>query len=291
MSHERSLNRLGRVFVAWPADLRRRGAIAALGMFIAVALLIFARRMAGALENPLEPAALLAAGAVTAAMAATIRLGWRSPQTASPITRMDWAVMLLTLLAVLTLGIGLCVAGSPPGAKLFMFALLAAEEGWAWAWHLAHRRTAALVAAADTSMPPIPSMPVNVCPVQDRPVEHADVEAEDVDDELPPGEVVQRLTRSRAADGSETVAGRLRVPLAAGQRTGSVHVAFCPPLAAVPKISVEQLDGPESRIKTAQLLPYGVRFDLKLADAAEEPAFVLLRFTARTATNSASRAD
>jgi hypothetical protein len=68
----------------------------------------------------------------------------------------------------------------------------------------------------------------------------------------------------------------------AGQRTGSIHVAFCPPFAAVPEVEVEQIDGPEARIKTAQLLPYGVRLDLKLAAASEEPTSVLLQFSARS---------
>ncbi len=68
----------------------------------------------------------------------------------------------------------------------------------------------------------------------------------------------------------------------AGQRTGSLHVAFCPPFTATPELVVEQLEGPEARMKTAQLMPYGARLDLKLAAAAEEPTSVLLQFSART---------
>ena len=78
------------------------------------------------------------------------------------------------------------------------------------------------------------------------------------------------------------MSGWLRMPFAAGQRNGSVHVAFCPPLRATPELLVEQIGGPEARVKTAQLLPYGVRLDLKLAVAPEEPASVLLQFFART---------
>ena len=100
-------------------------------------------------------------------------------------------------------------------------------------------------------------------------------------EEAPPEEVLQQLTRSGAADGSEQLAGWLRVPFAPGQRTGSVHVAFCPPFNRTPELVVEQLAGPEARIKTAQLLPYGVRLDLKLNAAGEQPASVLLQFSAR----------
>ena len=73
------------------------------------------------------------------------------------------------------------------------------------------------------------------------------------------------------------------MPFAPGQRTASLHVAFCPPFARTPEVSAQQLDGPAVRIKTGQLLPYGVRLDLKLSAAAEMPSGVLLRFSARSA--------
>ena len=105
--------------------------------------------------------------------------------------------------------------------------------------------------------------------------------------ELPPVvpalEVLQQLTRRHAADGSEDLSGWLRMPFAPGQRTASLHVAFCPPFARTPEVSAQQLDGPAVRIKTGQLLPYGVRLDLKLSAAAEMPSGVLLRFSARSA--------
>jgi hypothetical protein len=94
-------------------------------------------------------------------------------------------------------------------------------------------------------------------------------------------EITQQLTRSTAADGTEEIAGWLRVAFAAGQRTASVHLAFCPPFARMPELSVEQIDGPTARIKTAQVLPYGARLDLKLQAAGEMPEDVMLQFSAR----------
>jgi hypothetical protein len=98
----------------------------------------------------------------------------------------------------------------------------------------------------------------------------------------PPENVLQQLTLSQDADGCQQLAGWLRVRLAAGQRTCAIHVAFCPPFAKTPELAVQQTAGPQSRIRTAQLLPYGVRLDLKLAAAATSDASVLLRFTARS---------
>ena len=168
--------------------------------------------------------------------------------------------MLLTLLGVLALGASLCVP-STGVAKLWLFVPLAAEEGWAWAWYLGRK----------TTRQPAPNVSRGT---GSKPV---------VQDDLPPKDVVQQLTRSQADDGTERLSGWLRMPFAAGQRTGSVHVAFCPPLKATPELLVEQIGGPEARVKTAQLLPYGVRLDLKLAVAAEEPTSVLLQFLAQTA--------
>ena len=75
--------------------------------------------------------------------------------------------------------------------------------------------------------------------------------------------------------------GTLRLDLLAGQRTGNLHVAFCPPFTATPEITAVQVDGPQARIKIAQLLPYGVRMDLRLVAPNDQSASVLVQITAR----------
>jgi hypothetical protein len=269
MSNARSLSWLGRDDGVLPTNVCRLGAVCALGMLLVVALLVLARRWAGALENPLGPGALLGVGALTAAAAVAIRLGWLLAPAAIAAPRLDRAVMLAALLAVLALGAGLCVPGTRGVAKLLLFAPLAIEEGWAWAWYLVREGGRQPAATRRTGWQPVVSRGTGWQPV--------------LRDGLPAEDVVQQLTRSQAADGAESLSGWLRMPIAAGQRTGSVHVAFCPPLSATPEVLVEQIAGPEARVKTAQLLPYGVRLDLKLAAAAEEPTSVLLQFSARTA--------
>ncbi len=93
-------------------------------------------------------------------------------------------------------------------------------------------------------------------------------------------DVLQQLIRRRAADGGEILSGWLRVPLAASQRTANVHVAFCPPFPRTPQVAVEQLDGPAARIKKVQVLPYGVRLDLKLVEISDTADPVVLHFSA-----------
>ena len=68
--------------------------------------------------------------------------------------------------------------------------------------------------------------------------------------------------------------------LTAGQRSASVHVAFCPPFARTPNATVEQIEGSRARVKTVQLLPYGARFDLKLAVPSQLAETLLLEFSA-----------
>ena len=162
------------------------------------------------------------------------------------------------------LGAGLCLPDTSPVGTFLLCILLAAEESWAWVWHIRQRSAPSVLHTR--SLAPTAHTPLSLNP---------DVAV------LPP-QVTQQLTRSQAADGTEELSGWLRTAFAPGQRTGSIHVAFCPPFATTPELEVEQRDGPEARIKTAQLLPYGVRLDLKLAAASAEPATVLLQFSSRT---------
>ena len=84
----------------------------------------------------------------------------------------------------------------------------------------------------------------------------------------PAADVLQQLTLRTTAEGGQELSGWLRMPLTAGQRTGSLHVAFCPSFDQMPQVQAEAVSGPDCRIKAAQVLPYGARLDVKL----DEPA-------------------
>ncbi len=268
MGGERSINLRSRTVGVPPAVVVRSAAAVMLVLMTAAALTIVARRAAGALETPLEPTAMFATGLLVAAAAIMIRLGWLLPSVASPVAQLDQAVMLVASLAVLASGLGLCLPEGSVVGRFLLCIVLTVEESWAWGWYQKRRGQN----GGSPSLPPEPVLPLPRSPVSE--IDGSESFAEDV---------TQRLTRSLSADGSETLSGWLRAPFVVGQRTGSVHVAFCPPFAAMPELEVEQVDGPEARIKTAQLLPYGVRFDLKLAAPAEEPVFVVLQFSVQTA--------
>jgi hypothetical protein len=99
-------------------------------------------------------------------------------------------------------------------------------------------------------------------------------------EETPPENVTQQFVRCHDAEGIDTLSGFVRVFFSVGQRTGNIHLAFCPSFAQTPELTVEQLEGPDARIKTSQLLPYGARLEIKLAGQVDRPASVLLQFVA-----------
>lgn len=100
----------------------------------------------------------------------------------------------------------------------------------------------------------------------------------------PAADVRQQLTLRATGDGGRELSGWLRMPLAAGQRSGMLHVAFCPPFDRAPEVQVEAVAGPDCRIKTAESLPYGVRLEVKLDRPADEEESVLLWFFATPAS-------
>lgn len=279
MSIERSITLHDRPIAVLSTSLHRYLAAAALGLLSAAALVVVIRRAAGAFEQSLEPATLAVIGALLAIVAAVIRLGWFLPQSVNVSSRLDRAMMIITSLAVVSLGGGLCLPETPVLGSFLLCTLLMAEESWAWAWHLRQcsQRTSLALPRSVRLNTAHDSLPHTNCGVSAHASLTIDPETAILSDNI-----TQQLTRSQAADGTEELSGWLRLSLAAGQRTGSVHVAFCPPFAAVPELEVEQIDGPEARIKPPQVLPYGARLDLKLATASEEPTSVLLQFSART---------
>ncbi len=241
------------------------------------AVLVGWRRLAGALSHPLAPAAMVLAAASVAALAALARSGR---------PRAGWNLLLSA--AVLLLGIALCVRGTAGGGLLGFWAILAGEEGWAWGRLLlpARRRGHRRPDAQQTRRLRVDGQDGGIRGWGSETRGAAALgEEEDV---VPAENVLQRLTLSQDADGSQRLSGWLRLRLAAGQRSGVVHVAFCPPFCRTPELSLEQLGGPPARIRTAQLLPHGVRLELKLSPATTAGGSVLLRFAARTAAGAQS---
>jgi hypothetical protein len=240
-------------------------------MLAATAVFVAARRLAGALETPLQSVELLAAACMLAGLAVIAR----APQPSGQVG----AGKILVTLAVIATAAALSLGGSNPGALLGFWAIVLGEETWAWRGQLPKR-----LAIAD---------PVKTLIGKARPIDSghespgapgldwsAGAEGSEREPTEPGADVLQQITLRATAEGGQELSGWLRVALAAGQRTGSLHVAFCPAFDQTPTVGAEPVAGPDCRIKAAQILPYGVRLEVKLYEAANEGESVLLWFHA-----------
>jgi hypothetical protein len=96
------------------------------------------------------------------------------------------------------------------------------------------------------------------------------------------GLVRQRFERLEAADGTDTLIGALNITVPLGAKLASGHVGFCPSFRELPAVDVTtEYDGVEAVVSVGELVPWGVRIDCRLAEAAEEDLDIPVILTAR----------
>lgn len=250
-----------------PWWLPRAGVLAsgaALSLLAGAGALLGVRRLAGALVDPLPPLAM----AVTILLAAcAAHVVHRTANHTQPrLAR--WGLPAAATLGMLLLAAAISLPGASTGGLIAVWGLLVVEEVHGW-WP--RKQAAALPRRSEPPAIPKPQAP----PPERR------VPQEPSPELLPVDEQVERqLLDRRSTDGRRQVDGWLRAWFAPRQRTTSEHISFCPPFANTPSLDFEQSDGPTVRIKLAQLLPYGARFDIKLVEAADETVPVVITFTA-----------
>jgi hypothetical protein len=101
-------------------------------------------------------------------------------------------------------------------------------------------------------------------------------------------EQVQHFVRSRDAAGHEVVQATLRADFIPGQRTATVYLGFCPPLASRPELTVELASGPVAEFKIVQAFPHGARIDVRLASTATQAMCVIINVTAKAPPRDAA---
>ena len=100
----------------------------------------------------------------------------------------------------------------------------------------------------------------------------------------PPAGFRQRLERNETPTGEDCIRGRVILAVATGSRTGHAHVGFCPSFAAIPAIDLTtDYDGVEAELTVAEVLPWGLRLECRLAEPAEEPLEIPVDFQAQHA--------
>ncbi|HEV2971549.1 MAG TPA: hypothetical protein VGY55_16350 [Pirellulales bacterium] len=245
------------------------GAILIVALVIA-ALVLSARRVAGGLSEPLPPISLASTGLIAAIAAAGSRR-----LAGSPNRGMSAVVRWLPGGALVALAIAISLPGSSPTGLTILWLAIVAEETWSWQESTAIR--AAVPPSARHDMPAAP----NASQIRDLQLAQPSLPR------LPPpvatSDVVQQLVRTRSAAGLDRMQGWLRTEFEPTERNATLHVAFCPPFAEAPRLTVLQISGPAARIKPVQLLPYGVRLEVKRLLAGHDPATVVLEFSAESA--------
>lgn len=82
----------------------------------------------------------------------------------------------------------------------------------------------------------------------------------------------QRVERFQTATDGDRALGRVIVDVPPGSRTGHAHIGFCPPFVAMPTVEVSSDDDAiEAVVTAAEVVPWGVRVECRLSEAAEEP--------------------
>jgi hypothetical protein len=254
-------------------------------MAVATAL-ILARRLAGGLEQPLSSVAIGSATAIAAILAAAARFtmptNFSASRAAVAWLRWSTAVLLVVFVAALWL----------PGTSWFAIAIawgiVAVEELLSWRrFHDRTRRSTMVVAPRSVSS--LIAKPDEVgLQLAITGIVPASAVATAAAPLLPPAspatsaEVIQQSTRSHTAGGVDRLAGWLQMALAAGERNATAHIAFCPPFLETPKISLRQTAGPAGRIRAMQILPHGVRLELKLDHSPRQPQRVAVEFIAES---------
>ncbi|NBP87026.1 MAG: hypothetical protein EBU59_00640 [Planctomycetia bacterium] len=103
------------------------------------------------------------------------------------------------------------------------------------------------------------------------------------------GHLLQWQERYRLADGNEFLRGQVTVQLAAGTRLATGHVGFCPAFTATPTVEATTgYDALEVVVEAAEVLPWGVRVECRIEDAADEPVEIPIELTVRLPASSPS---
>ncbi len=242
-----------------PEEILRRAALCATLTLAAVAALITARRLSGALSADLAMTPLLAALVLASVIVFGGRAAWRRFTNSAHVAdaRLAWSGTAALIL--------LCLGCAPPRVDAF---------GWmVWLPVIAAdfvSRTRFL--AKNVESPRGENLQTSRIPPLAPPFEGGGCGDDVV--------VVQELTRVRDAAGIETVRGTLRADFAVGQRHAMLYAGFCPPLVAAPDVEFAAVDGPEASVKVVQALTQGVELELRLPEPADEPCSVTVEIVA-----------
>lgn len=272
------------------AGLVRLITLATVALVFLLSLLMLARRFAGALERPLSAAGLVATALALALFAYAVRRSYLGLLRQHMEGVEAHAVMWLPLVSLLGFGSALSLPGSNVTAVTTFWMILSAEEvSWIW-YQYRYTFRQQLTGPAQPPLSESAAFDATASQAVDTPARlgRDDPNAASPFWQAPtpldslPGDVLQQLTRCQDEQGGENIRGLLRARFAPGQRSLSLHVAFCPPLETVPECTLSQRQGPAVQVDAGQVMPYGVRIDLRRPKQNLASEDVLIELYARS---------
>ena len=85
----------------------------------------------------------------------------------------------------------------------------------------------------------------------------------------------------RTIDGQQIVDGWFQLAFVPGQRVATAHLAFCPAFDRSPEVDAECTSEIACTIQPALVLPWGIRWEIKLDSPATENQTLRIEFIAR----------
>lgn len=247
----------GSLGYATPPDAARRLAAALLAGFGLAAIVLWARRLAGALVEPL-PGEILAGLGVAFA-------GWGFLWRRTDCVRS-------------------AAAGHPPQGNNPRRATLREAARWSWP------APVMMALAGAVSLPRsdvgglviVWALPLVALLVGRRqPAHRPRAEAASHPPTAGPGEgQTQHWERRSLESGGEVHCGWLTVELPAGQRSATAHIAFCPSLPSAPQIEAAVIEGASGTVEVAQVLAWGARLEVRLEESCANHCRVRVEVTA-----------
>ena len=236
------------------AEIQRWVALSVLLLLLSTTSILAIRRMGGALQSPPSVGLLgLTMGAAILLLGVT-RVFW----TWGFRYRFDSLMRWCPFVTLIVLALSLTFRSSTPVGMALPWIMVFVSEVAAFRWT---RRTqaSALAPTTDVVMDTAVARPTG---------------------ELHTSDVLQQMTRIRDANGRERIAGTVRADLEPGQRSETLHIAFCPPFDQIPQVTVDQQQGTPAQLKLAQVLPYGMRIEIRTPRAQERSLSLILVFSA-----------
>lgn len=95
------------------------------------------------------------------------------------------------------------------------------------------------------------------------------------------GGFLQQQIRQRTVAGGESIRGTAVVSFQTGERLAVAHVGFCPPFQESPTVHLSTAyDEMDAVVTPGEVLPWGIRIECRLEEAAEDPFDIPVDFVA-----------